>query len=72
MAPREITATDSLEEPGWKNARIVKGDLADEVRRMKEGNGGPTLIMGSGSIVSQNATVERGFGAVKTARAPIG
>jgi dihydrofolate reductase len=52
-AMEKVVFSRSLEEPGWKNARIVKGDLANEVRRMKEGNGSPMLIMGSGSIISQ-------------------
>jgi dihydrofolate reductase len=52
-AMEKVVFSRSLKEPGWKNARIVNGDLANEARRMKEGNGGPMLIMGSGSIVSQ-------------------
>ncbi len=32
---------------------MVKGDLASEVRRMKQEPGDPMVILGSGSIVSQ-------------------
>ena len=52
-AMEKLVFSRSIDEPGWKNARIVKGDLADEVRKLKEGTGAQMLIMGSGSIVSQ-------------------
>jgi dihydrofolate reductase len=52
-AMEKVVFSRSLKEPGWSNARIVKGDLANEVRRLKQSAGDPMLIMGSGSIVSQ-------------------
>jgi len=52
-AMEKVVFSRTLREPGWKNARLVKGDLVNEVRKLKEGTGNPMLIMGSGSIVSQ-------------------
>lgn len=52
-AMEKVVFSRSLKEPGWKNARIVNGDLVEEVRKLKEGAGHPLLILGSGSIVSQ-------------------
>jgi dihydrofolate reductase len=51
-AMEKVVFSRSLNEPGWKNARIVKGDVANEVKKLKDGTGNPMLIMGSGSIVS--------------------
>ena len=36
-------------------AKLVKGDLAEEVRKMKKDPGDNIAILGSGSIVSQLA-----------------
>jgi riboflavin biosynthesis pyrimidine reductase len=52
-AMEKLVFSRTLREPGWKNARIVNGDLVNEVRKLKQGTGSPMLIMGSGSIVSQ-------------------
>lgn len=49
----KVVFSRTLEKPGWQNTRLVKGDPADEVRRMKAEPGPGMLIMGSGSIVSQ-------------------
>jgi dihydrofolate reductase len=51
-APK-VVFSRTLEKPAWQNTRLVKGDLAEEVRRMKAQAGPGMLIMGSGSIVSQ-------------------
>ena len=44
-----------LDKASWKNTKLVKGDLAGEVRKMKKEPGQDMVIMGSGSIVSQLA-----------------
>jgi dihydrofolate reductase len=49
----KVVFSRTLEKPAWQNTRLVKDDLAGEVRRMKAGAGPGLLIMGSGSIVSQ-------------------
>jgi len=45
----------TLEKTSWKNTTLVKGDLVEEVRKMKRGPGPGMAILGSGSIVSQLA-----------------
>jgi dihydrofolate reductase len=40
-----VSAT--LEDPEWNNTTVVKGDVAQEVRKLKDGDGGPIAIMGS-------------------------
>jgi len=49
----KIVFSRTLEDPGWKNARIVNGDPAGAVRELKQGSGSDLVLMGSGSIVSQ-------------------
>ena len=43
----------TLDHASWNNTTLVKGDLAAEVKKMKEGPGGGMAILGSGTIVSQ-------------------
>jgi dihydrofolate reductase len=43
----------TLDKVSWTNTKLVKGDLAAEVRKLKKESGGPMTILGSGSIVSQ-------------------
>jgi dihydrofolate reductase len=49
----KIVFSRTLGDPSWNNTTVVKGDLAAEVRKMKEEPGEDMVIMGSGSIVSQ-------------------
>lgn len=51
----KVVFSRTLEQADWNHTRLVKGDLAAEIRRMKEGPGEDMAIMGSGSIVSQLA-----------------
>ena len=39
----------------WSNTKLVKGDLASEIRKMKQEAEPDMVILGSGSIVSQLA-----------------
>ncbi len=52
---QKIVFSRSLADPAWQNTRVVKGNIAAEVRRMKEEAGPPLIVMGSGTIVSQLA-----------------
>ena len=52
---RKTVFSHSLENAGWENTRIIKGDLAAEVKRMKLEPGPDLLILGSGDIVAQLA-----------------
>jgi dihydrofolate reductase len=49
----KVVFSRTLDQPGWKNTRIVKDNPAAEVRKMKKESGIDMVIMGSGSIVSQ-------------------
>ena len=50
--PKYVVST-TLEEPlGWNNSTLIKGDVADEVSRLKELPGKDILVFGSGSLVN--------------------
>ena len=43
----------TLEEPlGWNNSTLIKGDVAEEVSRLKELPGKDILVFGSGKLVN--------------------
>ncbi len=48
----KVVFSRTLEQAGWQNSRLVKEDLAGEVRRLKAGDR-DMVIFGSGTIVSQ-------------------
>jgi dihydrofolate reductase len=49
----KVVFSRTMESASWKNTRLVKGNLAEEVRKMKNQSGPGLVIMGSGTIVSQ-------------------
>ena len=52
---QKVVFSRTLDKASWKNTKLVKGDLATEVRKMKQESGEGLVIMGSGTIVSQLA-----------------
>ena len=48
----KIVFSKSLEKVEWKNSRLAKGNMHDEVANLKEKSGKDIVIYGSGSIVS--------------------
>ncbi len=54
-AAEKVVFSRTLKTASWQNTRIVSGDIAAEVRKMKSGAGKGMTILGSGSIVSQLA-----------------
>ncbi len=48
----KIVFSRSLKKADWSNTKLMKGDLATEVRKLKKGDQ-DMVIMGSGTIVSQ-------------------
>jgi dihydrofolate reductase len=52
---QKYVVSRTLKEATWKNTTLLKGDLASEVRALKNAPGGDVTILGSGSIVSQLA-----------------
>jgi dihydrofolate reductase len=51
----KVVFSRSLEKATWNNTRLVKGDVAAAVQKMKNEPGPDMMILGSGSIVSQLA-----------------
>lgn len=49
--PKVVFST-TLEKAEWENTRLVKGNLAEEVSRLKRLPGMDMMIFGSGSLVS--------------------
>jgi len=49
---RKLVFSKSLNDATWSNTTLLKGDIAEEVRRVKQEAGGDIAILGSGSIVS--------------------
>jgi dihydrofolate reductase len=54
-ALRKVVFSRTLEATTWSNTRLVKDDLAGEIRKMKADPGPGMAILGSGSLVSQLA-----------------
>ena len=50
---QKVVFSRTMEKTDWENTRLVKGDLASEVRKLKEEPGPGMVIMGSGTIVAQ-------------------
>ena len=48
--PKYVVST-TLSSAGWHNSTIVDGDVAAEVRRLKEAPGGELQVHGSGTLV---------------------
>ncbi|MCA2001512.1 MAG: dihydrofolate reductase family protein [Chloroflexi bacterium] len=51
----KVVFSRTLNNVSWQNAKLVKGDMVNEVKRMKNADGADMAILGSGSVVSQLA-----------------
>ena len=51
----KVVFSRTLDSVSWQNTRLMKGNLAEEVRKLKREPGEDMVIMGSGSIISQLA-----------------
>jgi dihydrofolate reductase len=51
----KVVFSRTLDKVSWSNTKLVKGDIASEIRKMKQEPGEDMAILGSGSIVSQLA-----------------
>ena len=49
----KVVFSRTMDEASWNNTRLVRDDLAGEIRRLKQGDGEDMVIFGSGTIVSQ-------------------
>ena len=52
---KKVVFSRTLDKAAWNNTKLVKGDMAAEIRKMKKEPGDGMVILGSGSIVSQLA-----------------
>ena len=52
----KVVFSRTMDKPSWNNTKLVKGDIASEVRALKERSAQGMVVMGSGSIVSQLAS----------------
>jgi dihydrofolate reductase len=52
---RKYVFSTTLDKVAWNNTKLLKGELATEVRELKQQPGPNIVIMGSGSIVAQLA-----------------
>ncbi len=51
----KVVFSRTLNKASWSNTKLVNGDMAAEIRKMKKEPGKDMAILGSGSIVSQLA-----------------
>jgi dihydrofolate reductase len=49
--PKFVVST-TLEEPEWNNSRVIRGDVANEVSKLKQEPGGDILVNGSVQLVT--------------------
>jgi dihydrofolate reductase len=49
----KVVFSRTLDKASWQNTKLIQGDPAAEVRRMKQEPGPGMVIFGSGTIVSQ-------------------
>ena len=49
---RKYVVSSTIGEPGWNNSRVITGDIAGEVRKLRAAPGGDILVNGSGRLVS--------------------
>ncbi|HEV8240634.1 MAG TPA: dihydrofolate reductase family protein [Thermoanaerobaculia bacterium] len=52
---QKVVVSRTLDDPGWSNTEVINGDLAEEVRKLKQAADNDITILGSGSIVAQLA-----------------
>jgi dihydrofolate reductase len=51
----KLVASRTLADASWSNTTVLKGDLVQSIRKLKETAGPDIVILGSGSIVAQLA-----------------
>ena len=46
----KYVVSSTLEEPGWSNSTVLKGDLAEEVAKLKQAHDGDVVVHGSAQL----------------------
>jgi dihydrofolate reductase len=49
--PKYVVSSSALEGPDWGNSTVLKGDLAEEVSKLKQQVDGDIVVYGSGRLV---------------------
>jgi len=49
----KLVFSKTLNKVNWENAELIKGDLIEKVKKLKQGSGSDMVIFGSGTIVQQ-------------------
>lgn len=49
---KKIVFTKTLDKPEWNNTELAKGNLADEIKNLKNQNGKDIIVYGGSSFVS--------------------
>jgi len=47
----KYVVSSTLEDPEWNNSRVLKGDVAEEVSKLKQGQDGDIVVHGSPQLV---------------------
>jgi dihydrofolate reductase len=50
---QKLVFSKTISEARWQNTRLFKGDMIEEIKRMKKESKTPMTILGSGQIVAQ-------------------
>lgn len=48
---QKYVASRTLRQLGWNNSRLIKGDIVQEIRKLKEQNGPELQVYGSGNLI---------------------
>lgn len=51
----KIVFSNTLNKADWQNTMLIKGDMIEEVKKLKQSSGKDMCILGSGNIISQLA-----------------
>jgi dihydrofolate reductase len=54
----KVVFSRTMDKASWNNTRLFKGDLENEVRKLKAEAGDQLVLMGSGTIISQLAQAD--------------
>jgi dihydrofolate reductase len=49
--PKHVVSSTLSEPLEWDNSTVLRGDMKDEVTKLKEGGGGPIVVAGSSTLV---------------------
>ena len=50
--PKHVVSR-TLRNPEWNNTRVIRGDVAGDIGRLKAHHGGPILVAGSRTLVHE-------------------